>query len=236
MLDHRTYVYNPFSPVITAFVILIVFVLFIFVFLGLVSAAFGRIGFSTQGVALLLFAVLVGSFINIPLFTLEAREPVMRETFVTVFGVTHHVPPAALGSRKTVVAVNVGGAVIPSIVSLYLLVRFPGVIGFAIVGVALVSIISHLFSKPVQGVGIVSPALVSPLVAAVYTITVLALFPSVENTFALAYICGVLGTLIGADLTHLGAIKQIGAPIASIGGAGTFDGVFLSGIIAVLLA
>jgi uncharacterized membrane protein len=49
-------------------------------------------------------------------------------------------------------------------------------------------------------------------------------------------VCGVLGTLIGADLTNLGAIKQVGAPIASIGGAGTFDGVFLSGIIAVLLA
>jgi uncharacterized membrane protein len=46
----------------------------------------------------------------------------------------------------------------------------------------------------------------------------------------------VLGTLIGADLSNLGVIPQLGAPIASIGGAGTFDGVFLSGIIAALLA
>lgn len=236
LTNHRTYVYNPVSPVITAFVIFTVIVLFIFVFLGLIGAAFGRIGFSARAIALLLFAVLVGSFINIPLFTFEAREPVMREAFVTVFGMTYRVPPAAVGSRKTVVAINVGGAVIPSIVSLYLLVRFPYVIGFAIVGVVLVSMISHLVSKPVQGVGIVSPALVAPLVAAIYTIIVLALIPSGENAFALAYICGVLGTLIGADLTNLGAIKQIGAPIASIGGAGTFDGVFLSGIIAVLLA
>lgn len=76
----------------------------------------------------------------------------------------------------------------------------------------------------------------SPLVAAVYTIVVLAQFPSVDNAFALAYVCGVLGTLIGADLTNLGAIKKIGAPVASIGGAGTFDGVFLSGIMAMLLA
>ena len=166
MLDHRTYVYNPFSPVITAFVIFTVVVLFIFVFFGLISVAFGRIGFSAEAIALLLFAVLVGSVINIPLFTFEAREPVMRDTFVTVFGMTYRVPPAAVGSRKTVVAINVGGAVIPSIVSLYLLVRFPDVIGFAIIGVALVSIISHLISKPVQGVEIVSPALVSPLVAA----------------------------------------------------------------------
>jgi len=165
--DHRTYVYSPFSPVLTAFVIFIVVVLFVFVFLGLVGAAFGRIGFSAQAIALLLFAVLAGSFINIPLFTLESREPVMREAFVTVFGVTYRVPAAPVGSRKTVVAINVGGAAIPSIVSLYLLVRFPDVTGFALVGVALVAIISHLVSKPVQGVGIVSPALVSPLVAAV---------------------------------------------------------------------
>ena len=59
--------------------------------------------------------------------------------------------------------------------------------------------------------------------------------PGIDNGFALAYVSGVLGTLIGADLTNLGAIKKIGAPVASIGGAGTFDGVFLSGIIAVLL-
>ena len=161
LTDYRTYVYNPVSPVITAFVIFTVVVLFIFVFFGLISAAFGRIGFSAEAIALLLFAVLVGSVINIPLFTFEAREPVMRDTFVTVFGMTYRVPPAAVGSRKTVVAINVGGAVIPSIVSLYLLVRFPDVIGFAIIGVALVSIISHLISKPVHGVGIVSPALMS---------------------------------------------------------------------------
>jgi uncharacterized membrane protein len=51
-----------------------------------------------------------------------------------------------------------------------------------------------------------------------------------------AYIAGTLGTLIGADLLRLKEIGQLGAPVASIGGAGTFDGVFLCGIIAVLLS
>ncbi|MGD0171850.1 MAG: DUF1614 domain-containing protein [Halobacteriota archaeon] len=236
LADHRTYVYSPFSPVITAFVIFVVLLLFAFIFLGLIGAAFSRIGFSAQAITLLLLAVLIGSVINIPLFTLEASEPIMTNAYVTVFGMTYRVPEAAEGSRKTVVAINVGGALIPSVVSLYLLWRFPDVFALAIVGVTLVAVISHLISKPVKGVGIVSPALVSPLVAAVYTIVVLTLFSGVDNAFALAYVCGVLGTLIGADLTNLGAIKQVGAPIASIGGAGTFDGVFLSGIIAVLLA
>ena len=53
------------------------------------------------------------------------------------------------------------------------------------------------------------------------------------NVAAVAYI---LGTLIGADLLNLGKVQGLGAPLASIGGAGTFDGVFLTGIIAVLLA
>jgi uncharacterized membrane protein len=145
------------------------------------------------------------------------------------------VPATADGSKKTVVAINVGGALIPLIVSLYLLWRFPEIAGVAIVGVILVAIVSHLTSRPVVGVGIVSPALVSPLVAAIYTVLVLTQVPAIENGFAVAYISGVLGTLIGADITNLGAIKKIGAPVASIGGAGTFDGAFLSGIIAVLL-
>ena len=40
----------------------------------------------------------------------------------------------------------------------------------------------------------------------------------------------------GADLLNLDKIQGLGAPIASIGGAGTFDGVFLTGILAALLA
>jgi len=148
---------------------------------------------------------------------------------------TYRVPSAAEGSRKTVVAINVGGALIPSIVLLYLLWQSPDIAGVAIVGVIFVAIVSHLTSGPVAGVGIVSPARVAPIVAAIYTVIVLIQVPTIENGFAVAYISGVLGTLIGADITNLGAIKKNGAPVASIEGAGTFDGVFLSGIIAVLL-
>ena len=57
-----------------------------------------------------------------------------------------------------------------------------------------------------------------------------------ENAAPLAYMGGSLGTLIGADLTNLDKVRGLGAPVASIGGAGTFDGIFLTGILAVLLA
>jgi uncharacterized membrane protein len=42
--------------------------------------------------------------------------------------------------------------------------------------------------------------------------------------------------MIGADLLNLGSIHGLGAPVASIGGAGTFDSIFLIGIVAVLIA
>jgi uncharacterized membrane protein len=57
-----------------------------------------------------------------------------------------------------------------------------------------------------------------------------------ENSAPLAYICGTMGVLLGADLLRLNDIRKIGTPVASIGGAGTFDGIFLTGIVAVLLA
>jgi uncharacterized membrane protein len=56
------------------------------------------------------------------------------------------------------------------------------------------------------------------------------------NAPTVAYISGTVGTLIGADILNLKKIEKLGAPIASIGGAGTFDGIFLNGILAVLLS
>ena len=65
---------------------------------------------------------------------------------------------------------------------------------------------------------------------------IVALVLSRQNAAPLAYIAGGLGTLIGADITNLDKVRGLGAPVASIGGAGTFDGIFLTGILAVLLA
>ncbi len=235
MPDIRRHIYNPFSHIVTFFIVLVLVALFVIVFFGLIGTAFETLGFSTQDIVLLLLATLIGSFVNIPLFTLTSDEPVVTDTYVTVYGMTYRVPRAIEGSRKTTVAINVGGALIPVAISLYLLWQFPETIGFAVLGVTLVAVISHLIARPVRGVGIVSPGLIAPIAAAVFALVVSAQVSSV-NLFTLAYVSGVLGTLIGADLTNLRAIKGIGAPVASIGGAGTFDGVFLSGIFAILIA
>jgi len=234
--NHRGLIYNPFSNLITTFIVFILIIVFVLVFIGLIGTAFSRIGFSSREVIILFLATFAGSFINIPIATLESHEPVLTNAFVRVYGMTYRIPPISAESKKTIIAVNLGGALIPIIVSMYLLFKFPDTIPFAALGVVVVSFISHLVSKPVKGVGIVSPALISPVAAALFSITVSVEFLIANETFVLAYVCGVLGTLIGADISNLGKIKKIGAPIASICGAGTFDGVFLSGIIAVLLA
>jgi uncharacterized membrane protein len=145
---------------------------------------------------------------------------------VTFFGMRYVIPRVEEWPR-TVIAVNVGGAVIPTLLSLYLLVK-TGMYGRALAGVAIVTAIVHGLASPVRGVGIAVPVFIPPVVAA--------LLLSRQSAPALAYISGSLGTLIGADLLNLGIIQALGAPIASIGGAGRFDGIFMTGILAVLLA
>ncbi len=125
-----------------------------------------------------------------------------------------------------------GGALIPTVVSIYLLAKAPFMtVLYNLIGVAVVAAITRLIARPVKRVGIVTPAFVPPIAAAFVAVI---LAPG--SALTVAYVSGVLGTLIGADLLNLPRIPKLGAPVASIGGAGTFDGVFLSGIIAVILA
>lgn len=85
--------------------------------------------------------------------------------------------------------------------------------------------------RPIPGVGIAMPVFVAPVIAA---LTALLLNP--ENSAVTAYIAGTMGVLLGADILRFNDVRRLGAPLASIGGAGTFDGIFLTGVIAVLLA
>ncbi len=206
-------------------------VILAFLFVGLVGRAFGALGFGSFEVAALLVATLVGSTVNIPLWKIRSLKPQTQFGDVSVFGVTFRIPQVGYGVATTQLAINLGGAVIPVLVAFYLLWRMPSTIVVAIIGIALVSIVTHQVARPVQGVGIVTPAFLAPVAAAFYAILV----PSAQP-FIVAYTSGVLGALIGADILNLGRIADLGAPVASIGGAGTFDGVFLSGILAVLLA
>jgi uncharacterized membrane protein len=206
----------------------------IFVFLvvllevGALRYAYVRIGISPRGAMLVLLGSLVGSYFNIPL-TEFPEQQILSGQEIDFFGI-HYIVPVVVDWPGTIVAVNVGGALIPGLISLYLLVRHRLWLR-GVLAIAGVSAVCHFLAKPVPGLGIALPIFVPAIASAV-----VAMVLSLRQSAPLAYIGGSLGALVGADLLNLGRVQGLGAPVVSIGGAGTFDGVFLTGILAVLLA
>ena len=227
----RKTIYFPHSFLLFAILLLILVLVVGLIFVGVVGVAFEEVGFSSFTTVLILVATFVGSYVNIPLMKLKTTIPIIKEEFVTFFGMVYRIPQLEYGETTTMIAINMGGALIPTLVSFYLLWKLPSATLYALVGVAIVAAVTHAVGRPVKGVGIVTPAFIPPLLAALLAYLLPSGAPRV-----VAYVSGVLGTLIGAYLSNLQVIPELGAPVASIGGAGTFDGVFLSGIIAVLLA
>jgi uncharacterized membrane protein len=189
--------------------------------------AYTRAGISSPAALLMLFASLAGSYVNIPLAWLHGR-PVVSDQQIDFFGVQYIVPVADW--QGTILAVNVGGCVIPVLLSLFILTKYDlWVLGA--IGTAIVAVITHQIATPVHGVGIALPIFVPPIVTAIVAVLL-----SRRYAGPLAYVSGSLGVLIGADLSNLSKVADLGAPVASIGGAGTFDGIFLTGVLAVLIA
>jgi uncharacterized membrane protein len=220
--------YLPLSPASFSMLGIVFLLIILFIELRAARYAYMRLGLGSRAAFLVLLASLIGSYFNIPIAELPARQILAREV-VPFFGMNYTIP-VAVEWRGTLIAVNVGGAVIPTLVSLYLLVsRRLWVLG--VIAIAVVAAICHLVATPVAGLGIAMPVFAAPLVAAG-----VALLLSRDEAPSLAYLGGSMGSLIGADLLNLDKVQDLGAPVASIGGAGTFDGIFLSGVLAVLLA
>ena len=228
-----------YSPVSLLLMLIFAFLLFFvvgFLFLDLARTAFTKIGFSWGQALFVLLASLLGSSVNIPVTNLECSAPLVREKYVRAFGIAYRVPVVDVVSCHTLLAVNVGGAVIPALISMALIHRFSESLNYALIGITFVAVITNRVARPVKGLGIVTPALLPPLCAAIAAILLVYVGGAPHDLiFLIAYVSGTLGTLIGADILNLNKIRDLGAPVASIGGAGTFDGVFLSGLIAVLL-
>lgn len=220
--------YLPLTPGPFSVLVLLFAALIILIQLRVLRYAYMRLGVGPGAALLLLFGSLVGSYFNIPITVLPGQT-VRTGEVVDFFGM-RYVVPLVTSYPGTVLAVNVGGAVIPTLMSVYLVLRYQLFLRAAI-AVIVIALVIHSSATPVRGVGIAVPVFVPVVVTAI-----LAFILSREYAAPLAYIGGSMGTLIGADLMNLGKINGLGAPVASIGGAGTFDGIFLTGILAVLLA
>lgn len=209
------------GPLLLFFLILPL--LFLLVFFNLATISFARLGLSPEAALAFFLASAAGSVINIPV----SRERVVVPRRVNLPFFLFYYPPTV---EERVICLNVGGALLPAALSLYLLATVSPFLP-AVLATAAVALLAKAMARPVPGVGIAMPAFIPPLLAAAC-----ALLLARENPAPVAYISGTMGTLIGADLLNYRIIRRLGAQAVSIGGAGIFDGIFLVGIVAAFLS
>ncbi|MBE3582424.1 MAG: DUF1614 domain-containing protein [Thermoanaerobacteraceae bacterium] len=204
------------------FLFVIIPLLLLSFFLNLAVFSFAKLGLSPLGALLLLLASLAGSLINIPVYRqrIYDHSPLWHPFFF-------YYPPQL---NYQVVCINVGGAVIPVLFSLYLLsTRAP--FGATCLATLIVTAVTKAMARVVPGAGITLPTFIPPVVAALAAILI-----APYNAPPVAYVAGALGTLLGADILNLGAIRRLKAQVVSIVGAGVFDGIFLVALAAALLS
>lgn len=212
--------YLPLSAPFFSILVLLFLLLVILIQLGALHYAYTRLGISARAALLLLLGSLLGSYINIPVAELPGQQ-VLSGQVIDYFGM-RYVVPVVVDWPGTVIAVNVGGALIPGLMSLYLLARNE-LWGRGVLSIAAVAAVCYWLAELVPGLGIALPVFVPAVVGGI-----VALVLSRQYAAPLAYVGGSIGTLVGADLLNLGNLGGLGAPVASIGGAGTFDGIFVS--------
>ena len=197
-------------------------------------SALNKLGLNPQTALLAGLGIFLGGMVNIPIARLD-REQEIQYMQIRMFGLNRIIPVTPRQMRHTVIAINLGGGLIPLSIALYELYRLTNM-GITLLFPALGAIginviVCYVIARPVQGVGITMPSLVPGLIAAAA-----ALLLTPEFAPPVAFAAGVLGPLVGADLMHLNDIKKIATGTASIGGAGTFDGIVISALVATLLA
>ncbi len=170
----------------------------------------------------------------------EFREKYFEPTIEVTeyFGIPVPVPRLKLRETASLLTINVGGALIPILISFFIMFKllqfgYVDLLLRTLAALLIVTVVTYLASRPIPGVGIVSPTFIPPFTA---TIISLLVTPRPLCAFPIAYVSGTLGTLIGADIFHLILDwDKIRAQIVSIGGAGTFDGIYLTGVLSTIL-
>lgn len=211
---------------------LLLLILFFLIKIHIIKYAFEKIGIHQRSLFLLLLLSILGSYVNIPVWQIPSSVVPPSAIPHSLIGPSifwSWFTPPFLPS-KTTVAINLGGAIIPLLISFKLMTKAPSP-ALTTLATLVVSLIVHAFASPAPGVGIMVPSLLPPVCACLSSFLI-----EGQATPQTAYIAGSIGTLIGADLSNLPLLAHLGIATASIGGAGTFDGIFLSGIMAALLA
>lgn len=205
------------------------------IFVDMLTTALTNLHLSPTGAAFVVMGLLIGSLINLPLYTIQ-RNFEIRSQPMTPWGGF----PGPQASRwETTVAVNVGGCLIPLLLAAWLIpyvVAKPGTMTTLIVGMAINIFACYRFTRLVPGLGIVLPTFLSPLVSLLSVWIGMSGAEYQPYQPVVAYLIGISGPLVGADLLHWKDFERLAAGMISIGGAGTWDGIVLSGLLAAFLA
>ncbi len=208
-------------------------------FVETMQLALSRLHLSGPVATLAVVGILLGSFFNFPIHAIQRDEEQVID-MAPMWGGTAWGPSVARRTTATYIAVNVGGCVVPSLIAIWQLRFLVSTGGWPLTAVAIVAganiAVCYFVARPIRGIGIGMPWFTSPAVSVGLTWLLLGFGGDATLRAPVAFVAGVAGPLIGADLLHLRDITRVSARMLSIGGAGTFDGIVLSGILAALLA
>lgn len=197
-------------------------------------AALTKLGLSPEASLFTVLAIFLGGMINIPVKRIPREEQIEVPSF-RLFGFDRMFPRPVLRRSYTIIAVNFGGCIVPCLVAVYELIRIanagPVALISAIGSIVINIAVCYRLARPIPKAGLALPPFIPAVVAAACGV-----FFARELAPMIAFTSGVIGPLVGADLLHLRDVQRMHAGIASIGGAGTFDGIVLSGLVATLLA
>lgn len=203
------------------FFLVLLFFLFVVIPVQAVRIALEKLGLSGAVAFFILLASLIGSFVNIPIAVKTNTGFVPAFSYFS--GFVYDVPEGI-----QVIAINFGGAVIPICLCIYLFFKAP--LLPTLFATIISTVLCYNLAAVVPGVGVSLPAFIPPVAA-----VLVAFIFSPKNKIPVAYISGVMGVLIGADLLNLQNLGNFQG-MMSIGGAGVYDGIFLVGIFSALLA
>ncbi|MCK9632179.1 MAG: DUF1614 domain-containing protein [Methanoregula sp.] len=233
----RMYSAGPLSVIALILLIGLVILMIPLLFLGLVGVAFTRLGFSWIAALAVVLLMLFGSFVNIPLYRIR-RDMIRVDNAALPFADAAN-PFAHQSAWETVVSLNLGGALIPVAVSVYLLYRATSVLGMAIlqpvaIGIVIVAVVAWLATRSIPGYGLRAPLFIPGLVAILCGLLLAG--GAGLSAGVTAFVAGTAGTLIGAGIAQIPRIRDMEIPEVSIGGSGMFGAIFLACILSALIA
>jgi uncharacterized membrane protein len=236
--DRSPYSWLPAIGCLTIFTVLSFIVLMPLLLVDLMRSALERLHLGPGAALASVIGIFVGSIVNVPVYRIR-REELQPINTTTLLGPLFWAPGWQRLRQDTVIAVNVGGCVIPLLLATWQTMHLFPAGGWPLAALAIV-VLADIFTcywlaRPVPRIGILLPGFAAALVAIGTSWLLLRGVDVLPYRPPVAFVAGVLGPLVGADLLHLRDITRVPVGVLSIGGAGTFDGIVLSSFLATLL-